>query len=58
MFIAEYLNTVDAKLCENIIARFEKDPRRKPGTAYVNGQALTRDACTGIERADPGQGFA
>jgi len=49
MFIAEYPNTVDAELCENIIARFEKDPRRKPSTAYVSGQASTRDARTGMQ---------
>jgi hypothetical protein len=47
MFIAEYPNAVDAALCERIIARFEKDPRRAPSTASVEGQAQTHELRTG-----------
>lgn len=49
MFIEEFPNAVNAELCENIIVRFEKDPRRKPSAAYAQGQSSTQEGRTGTQ---------
>tara|TARA_R110000868_G_scaffold160407_7_gene389975 strand:+ start:813 stop:1388 length:576 start_codon:yes stop_codon:yes gene_type:complete len=47
MFIEEYPGAVNTELCEQIIARFEADPRRAPSTANINGQPTVHTLRTG-----------
>ena len=57
MLIEEYPGAVPVALCEQLIACFERDPRRKASAVVVDGQAVQYGVRSGtmaaIDRASP-----